>query len=175
MTGDPLRERLVRIGIISDTHGYLDARIIDAFIGTGALDQIVAAVEGTNYPGGCLLPDPDVRTAQDEDAARVLSTSHMAYLKVAEGCSQHCTYCIIPKLLGKKRSRPLPEVISEARGLLEAGVKELVLVAQDTTSYGMDLKPEVSLSQLVESLANLPNDSSIKSGALVEDHDLANA
>ena len=149
---------------------------VDAFIGTGAYDRIVAAVEGSKYPGGCLLPDPDIKPAQDKDAPRVLSTSHMAYLKVAEGCSRHCTYCIIPKLRGKKRSRPLPDVIAEAQSLLKAGVKELVLVAQDTTSYGKDLKPRVNLSQLVESLANLPADSpSMNSGSVVEDNDLANA
>jgi ribosomal protein S12 methylthiotransferase len=71
---------------------------VDAFIGTGAYDQIVAAVAGSNYRGGCLLPDPDIKPAQDKDASRVLSASHMAYLKVAEGCSRHCTYCIIPLL-----------------------------------------------------------------------------
>jgi ribosomal protein S12 methylthiotransferase len=148
---------------------------VDAFIGTGAYDRIVAAVAGSNYPGGCLLPDPDIKPAQDKDADRVLSASHMAYLKVAEGCSRHCTYCIIPKLRGKKRSRPLPEVISEARSLLEAGVKELVLVAQDTTSYGKDLQPKVNLSQLIESLANLPADPPMNLGAVVEDNDFASA
>jgi ribosomal protein S12 methylthiotransferase len=99
----------------------------------------------------------------------------MAYLKVAEGCSRHCTYCIIPKLRGKKRSRPLPEVISEASSLLESGVKELVLVAQDTTSYGKDLQPKVNLSQLVESLADLPAAPAMNSGTVVEDNDFANA
>ena len=148
---------------------------VDAFIGTGAFDQIVAAVEDSNYSGGCLLPDPDINPAQDQDVARVLSASHMAYLKVAEGCSRHCTYCIIPKLRGKRRSRPLPEVISEARSLLEAGVKELVLVAQDTTSYGNDLQPKVNLSQLVDSLANLPADPAINSGTVVESSDIVNA
>ena len=147
---------------------------VDAFIGTGAYDQIVAAVEGSNYPGGCLLPDPDIQPVQDKDASRVLSASHMAYLKVAEGCSRKCTYCIIPKLRGQKRSRPMPEVISEARDLLEAGVKELVLVAQDTTSYGKDLQPEVSLSQLVESLATLPADAAMNSGTVAKDADVAN-
>ena len=148
---------------------------VDAFIGTGAYDQIVSALEGSNYPGGCLLPDPDMNPAQDKNVSRVLSASHMAYLKVAEGCSRHCTYCIIPKLRGKRRSRPLPEVVSEARSLLEAGVKELVLVAQDTTAYGKDLQPEVNLSQLVENLANLPTEASINSGTVVVDNDSANA
>ncbi len=65
---------------------------VDAFIGTGAYDHIVEAVEGFKYSGGCLLPDPDSLPSQENDAPRTLSTSHMAYLKVAEGCSRHCTY-----------------------------------------------------------------------------------
>ena len=129
---------------------------VDAFIGTGAFDRIVEAIEGSTSSGGCLLPDPVTISPQEKDAPRELSTPHMAYLKVAEGCSQHCTYCIIPKLRGKKRSRPSEEILAEAQGLLAAGVKELVLVAQDTTSYGKDLQPPATLSQLVERLAQLP-------------------
>ena len=138
---------------------------VDAFLGTGAYDHIVAAVEGADRSSGCLLPDPDSNPAQDKNAPRELSESHMAYLKVAEGCSRHCTYCIIPKLRGKKRSRPPQEVIVEAQNLLDAGVKELVLVAQDTTSYGKDLQPAVNLSQLVESLAGLTVSPTRKPGA----------
>ena len=129
---------------------------VDTFIGTGAYDRVVEALQGSKYPGACLLPDPDSTSPQEKNAPRSLSTSHMAYLKIAEGCSRHCTYCIIPKLRGTKRSRPPEEIISEAQELLESGVKELVLVAQDTTSYGKDLKPRTSLSQLVENLAGLP-------------------
>ena len=141
---------------------------VDTFIGTGAYDHIVEAIEGSRYSGGCLLPDPDSISPQEKDAPRTLSTSHMAYLKVAEGCSRHCTYCIIPKLRGKKRSRLPQEVIAEAQGLLEGGVKELVLVAQDTTSYGTDLKPPASLSQLVESLAGLSVDPTRQPGARLD-------
>lgn len=129
---------------------------VDAFIGTGAFDRIVDAVEGAKFSGGCLLPDPSTISFQEKDVPRALSTSHMAYLKVAEGCNQGCTYCIIPKLRGKKRSRPAQEIVSEAQSLFASGVKELVLVAQDTTSYGKDLQPPASLSQLVEALATLP-------------------
>jgi ribosomal protein S12 methylthiotransferase len=148
---------------------------VDAFIGTGAFDHIVEAVEGEKYSGGCLLPDPDNISPQEKDAPRTLSTSHMAYLKVAEGCNRHCTYCIIPKLRGKKRSRLPQEVTSEAQNLLEAGVKELVLVAQDTTSYGADLKPPTSLSRLVESLAGLTVDFTRHDGAHVDGSDARHA
>ena len=136
---------------------------VDAFIGTGAFDRVVEAIEGSKYPNGCLLPDPDIISPQPQDAPRTLSTAHMAYLKVAEGCSRQCTYCIIPKLRGKKRSRPQEEVISEAKDLLDGGVKELVLVAQDTTSYGADLQPPATLSQLVDKLAALSTTSARKS------------
>lgn len=138
---------------------------VDAFIGTGAFDRVVEAIEGSKFPKGCLLPDPDVITPQEKDAPRALCTSHMAYLKVAEGCSRNCTYCIIPRLRGKKRSRQPEEVISEAQDLLEGGVKELVLVAQDTTSYGTDLQPPATLSQLLDRLAALPAAPARKSGA----------
>lgn len=140
---------------------------VDAFIGTGAFHYIVDAIEGSAYPNGCLLPDPAAILPQEKNAPRALSTSHMAYLKVAEGCSQQCTYCIIPKLRGKKRSRLPQDIIAEAQTLLADGVKELVLVAQDTTSYGKDLKPHASLSQLVENLASLSPQSAAGSGTWI--------
>ncbi|MGD2100257.1 MAG: 30S ribosomal protein S12 methylthiotransferase RimO [Desulfobacterales bacterium] len=140
---------------------------VDAFIGTGAFHHIVDAIEGSTFPNGCLLPDPGAAAPQENNATRALSTSHMAYLKVAEGCSQQCTYCIIPKLRGKKRSRPPQDIISEARDLLAAGVKELVLVAQDTTAYGKDLQPAASFSRLVEKLACLPLQDAASPGAWI--------
>jgi len=79
----------------------------------------------------------------------------MAYLKVAEGCSRHCTYCIIPKLRGKQRSRYLEDVVSEARDLISSGVKELILIAQDTTHYGMDLHPPVPFYRLLEKISEI--------------------
>jgi ribosomal protein S12 methylthiotransferase len=79
----------------------------------------------------------------------------MAYLKVAEGCSRGCTYCIIPKLRGSHKSRPLEDVVAEARDLVASGVRELILVAQDTTAYGSDLVPAVSLGRMVNRLATL--------------------
>ncbi len=140
---------------------------VDTFIGTGAFDRIVDAIEGKKFSGACLLPDPATISPQEKDVPRTLSASHMAYLKVAEGCSQHCTYCIIPKLRGTKRSRPPQEIIAEAQSLLADGVKELVLVAQDTTSYGKDLQPPASLSQLAEELATLPLQPAADPGAWI--------
>ena len=77
----------------------------------------------------------------------------MAYLKIGEGCDNHCTYCIIPKLRGKYRSRKMEDIINEAKDLAAKGVKELVVIAQDTTKYGFDLYDKEMLPTLLEELA----------------------
>ena len=128
---------------------------VDMFLGTGAFDRIVDAVGDAGSARAAILPDPDRAPGHDRDCPRVLSTPHMAYLKIAEGCSRDCTYCIIPRLRGRHRSRPLEDLIAEAKELITAGVKELILVAQDTTAYGRDLVPSRSLGRLVDSLAGL--------------------
>ena len=88
---------------------------------------------------------------------RLLTTGgHYAYLKIAEGCDKHCTYCIIPKIRGCYRSVPLGQLVEEARSLAEDGVKELVLVAQETTRYGVDLYGEKKLPELLRELCRIP-------------------
>jgi ribosomal protein S12 methylthiotransferase len=126
---------------------------VDVFLGTGAFDNIVDAVDDNLYSNQCLLPDPDLAPPQIGDSARVRQTKHMAYVKIAEGCSKHCTYCIIPKLRGEQKSRPADEILAEVGDLVADGAKELVLVAQDTTNYGKDLNPRFSLGRLVDQLA----------------------
>lgn len=85
---------------------------------------------------------------------RLLSTpAYSAYLKVAEGCSNYCSYCIIPDLRGKARSRPIDDIVQEAEALATQGVKEIIITAQDTTAYGLDLKGHPTLSELLQSLA----------------------
>jgi ribosomal protein S12 methylthiotransferase len=128
---------------------------VDVFLGTGAYDQIVGAVQDPKFTNQCVLPDPDLVTLQDKDSPRNLNQPHMAYLKIAEGCSKACTYCIIPKLRGNQHSRLPDDIVSEAGRLVAGGAKELVLVAQDTTAYGRDLVQPVNLGQLMESLAKL--------------------
>jgi len=128
---------------------------VDVFLGTGAFDQIVKAVQDPQFIHQCVLPDPDLVSLQGHDSPRDIRQSHTAYLKIAEGCSKTCTYCIIPKLRGKQKSRPPADIVSEARRLINQGVKELVLVAQDTTAFGKDLSKPTNLGQLVERLANL--------------------
>ncbi|MBE9544022.1 MAG: 30S ribosomal protein S12 methylthiotransferase RimO [Proteobacteria bacterium] len=131
---------------------------VDVLLGTGAFDQIIKAVREPQYAHMCVLPDPDLIEVQPRDAPRDLTMPHLAYLKIAEGCSKSCTYCIIPMLRGKQKSRPPQEIVSEATQLIANGVNELVLVAQDTTSYGNDLPIRTNLSRLMESLANIPID-----------------
>lgn len=128
---------------------------VDCFLGTGAFHEIVKVVASSSAPSKCLLPDPDLIPLQNQGATRALSLPHMAYLKIAEGCSRYCTYCIIPKLRGKQKSRRLEDIVVEARFLISSGVKELILVAQDTTFYGKDLLPPVPLSRLVENIAGI--------------------
>lgn len=129
---------------------------VDVFLGTGAYDQIVTAAAGAVRSGQCLLPDPDLLPLQRQDSPRTLSTGPMAYLKIAEGCSRHCSYCIIPRLRGTQKSRPLEDIAGEARALIRTGIRELVLVAQDTTFYGQDLQPPLELGRLLQTLVQIP-------------------
>jgi ribosomal protein S12 methylthiotransferase len=131
---------------------------IDVFLGTGAYNQIVEAVTIEKKTPTCIVPDPDAIDLVDDGAMRIQSTPHMAYLKIAEGCDRHCTYCIIPKLRGRQKSRAKAHILSEAATFIQAGVKELVLVAQDTTAYGRDLGLKGGLSGLLQELSELSND-----------------
>lgn len=126
---------------------------VDAFIGTGAFGDIVSAVEQNIGASKCLLPDPDRLAPYGKGFLRRLGLGPSAYLKIAEGCSRNCTYCIIPKLRGRQKSRPPKDVVDEALTLAAAGVRELVLVAQDTTGYGRDRTPPTGLAPLLQELA----------------------
>ncbi|MFP4039501.1 MAG: 30S ribosomal protein S12 methylthiotransferase RimO [Desulfosudaceae bacterium] len=129
---------------------------VDLFFGTGALDQLPAALDAA--PGAfarCVLPSPDRSVEQQPDDSRVCDPAYSVYIKIAEGCDRHCTYCIIPKLRGRQRSRPLGDIVTEARHLIESGARELILVAQETTAYGRDLSPSPGLPELLRSLSDL--------------------
>ena len=129
---------------------------VDAVVGTTAIEDIVAAVEGA-VAGK--KPDffRELSSAPARVKDRVLTTGgHYAYLKIAEGCDKHCTYCVIPKVRGPYRSVPMEELTEQAERLAEAGVKELILVAQETTLYGLDLYGEKSLHLLLRRLAQIP-------------------
>ncbi len=154
-------ERLIVVGCLPERYREDIVKSmpeVDAFLGTGAFDQIEKAVVDTKSSGSCLLSDPNVRILENGLAPRVTTEKHLAYLKIAEGCTSGCTYCIIPKLRGRHRSRPVSDIVAEARHLISGGVRELVLVAQDTTHYGHDLTPKTDLSRLLGTLAELSDD-----------------
>lgn len=127
---------------------------VDLFLGTGAYDRIVAAVLEEGTIGACLLPDPDAIDTTAPMHRRPL-TPWAAYLKIAEGCGRRCTYCIIPRLRGRQKSRPRATLLAEARALIAAGARELTLVAQETTAYGTDRTPPDHLAGLLTALAGV--------------------
>ena len=128
---------------------------VDAVVGIGANGDIIKTVEEVmsgvdtieKYPPQCELP---------LEGQRILTTPHYwAYLKIGEGCSNRCTYCTIPSIRGNMRSRSMENIIDEAKQLAELGVKELILIAQDTTSYGLDLYGELKLPELLNELCKI--------------------
>lgn len=125
---------------------------VDAVLGTNSYDDIVHALHevlnGKTYENFHTLEGlPSLR------AKRIVTTGgHFAYLKIAEGCSKHCTYCIIPSIRGAYRSVPMEELLTQAKELAAGGVKELILAAQETTLYGIDLYGEKSLYRLLDEL-----------------------
>ena len=128
---------------------------VDAVIGTTAHDEIFEVIEKT-LAGQKELDIQDVDRLVEIDAKRVVTTGgHYAHLKIAEGCDKHCTYCIIPKIRGSYRSVPVERLLKEAQDLADQGVKELILVAQETTLYGVDLYGKKSLHILLKKLCEI--------------------
>jgi len=100
---------------------------------------------------------PGTRRRPDARSPRLLSTPcHYAYLRIADGCDNRCAYCLIPSIRGPLRSRPIPDVVAEARALANCGVKELILIAQDTTAYGRDRRDGTALARLLDWLGRIP-------------------
>ena len=127
---------------------------VDAVIGIGANGDIASVCRDVAERKKVNLFPP--KLALSLEGGRVLTTpSHYAYLKIAEGCSNCCTYCAIPKIRGKFRSRDMENIIDEAKSLAENGVKELIVVAQDTTKYGIDLYGELKLAELLRELCKI--------------------
>ena len=128
---------------------------VDGILGTGSYYDIVAAVK--KVLAGKKLAQFDDIDAPIDETERILTTpEHYAYLKIAEGCDNHCAYCIIPQLRGRYRSRELDDVLYEARMLARDGVKEIIVVAQDITRYGIDLDcHEYLLPELMRQLCRI--------------------
>lgn len=128
---------------------------VDALVGTMAIEEIGAAIrEALAGEKGCHYRDLNAPPVARSE--RMVTTGgHYAYLKIAEGCDKRCTYCIIPKVRGNYRSVPMEALIAQAEKLAEGGVRELILVAQETTLYGMDLYGKKSLPELLHKLAEI--------------------
>ena len=128
---------------------------VDAVLGTTTYDSIIEAVEEA-LGGEHMLKCEDIDRLVLTNAKRMLTTGgHYAHLKIAEGCDKHCTYCIIPKLRGNYRSFPMEKLVKEAEELAAQGVKELILVAQETTLYGTDIYGKKSLHLLLKELCKI--------------------
>ena len=127
---------------------------VDGILGTGSYGDIVPAIEeamADQHPRRF----GNIHTAE-QGGGRILSTpAWFAYLRIAEGCDNHCAYCVIPSLRGKYRSRPMEDLLEEAGELSDAGVKELIVIAQDITRYGTDLYGEKRLANLLRELCKL--------------------
>ncbi len=129
---------------------------VDAVLGTNSYEEVANALEevqkGVHFEKYLALEDLPAHRAK-----RTLTTGgHYAHLKIAEGCDKHCTYCIIPKIRGNYRSVPMEELLAQAEELARQGVRELILVAQETTLYGIDLYGEKSLHVLLDKLNDIP-------------------
>ena len=129
---------------------------VDAVLGTTSFDDIIEALDKA-FEGEKYLEFKDISYLPDVDTKRMITTGGCyEYLKIAEGCDKHCTYCIIPKLRGRYRSVPMEKLVKQAEYMAEQGVKELVIVAQETTIYGCDLYGEKSLHKLLKELCRIP-------------------
>ncbi len=128
---------------------------VDAVLGTTSYDKIVEVIDEA-LQGHKSLELTDIDALPTVESKRLVTTGgHFAYLKIAEGCDKHCTYCIIPKIRGNFRSVPMERLIKEVRDLVEQGVKEIILVAQETTLYGIDLYGKKSLHVLLKELCKI--------------------
>lgn len=128
---------------------------VDAVLGTTSYDKLLEAIDEA-LEGNHTVTMTDINALPEVETKRLVTTGgHYAYLKIAEGCDKHCTYCIIPKIRGNFRSVPKEQLMKEAEYLAEQGVKELILVAQETTLYGKDIYGEKSLHVLVKELCKV--------------------
>ena len=128
---------------------------VDAIVGIASIDKINEALMSVVDDKACDFIDETVRTPIS-DTGRVISTGgYTEYLKIAEGCNKKCTYCVIPSVRGAYRSIPMEKLYAEAQSLVQRGVKELILVAQETTLYGVDLYKEKSICKLINKLSEI--------------------
>ena len=153
-------KKLVVIGCFVQRYGYRLAKEIeevDVWLGTGQIEQVMEFLDSKpRKQPAFLIKKPNYLA--DHNTPRLQTTPfYSAYLKIADGCSNKCTYCMIPRLTGPYRSRQLESLVTEAQQMAAAGVRELNLVAQDSTAYGQDLKKSTGLEWLLEKLIAIPD------------------
>ena len=127
---------------------------VDGMLGTGSYTDIVSAIEDLML-GSRPEYFADIHRTYEDGERLVATPPYTAYLKIAEGCSNGCAFCIIPKLRGRYRSRSMDALLSEAKKLADSGVKELIVIAQDITRYGLDLPEKATLARLLRELCKL--------------------
>ncbi len=127
---------------------------VNCILGTGSVEKICEAVRAA-YHGTSYRAFDDIDIASFGGERVVTTPEHFAYLQISEGCDNCCTYCVIPSIRGKFRSRPMSELVEEATELAELGIKELCLIAQDTTRYGEDLYGTYALDSLISELSQI--------------------
>ena len=153
-----LVKKIIVTGCLAQRHKDEIAKEIpevDAVIGIGANGDILKVIENVMSADDLIESFPP-QSELPLDGQRILTTpEHWAYLKIADGCSNRCTYCTIPSIRGDMRSRKMENIVDEAKQLAEVGVKELIVIAQDTTSYGLDLYGELKLPELLEKLCEI--------------------
>jgi ribosomal protein S12 methylthiotransferase len=129
---------------------------VDAFLGTTNFNEIAKIINKILKNNERIVSTANSDKAVEYDLPRILtSPSYTAYLKIAEGCDNYCTYCIIPKLRGKYKSRPIEKIVNEAKNLAKNGTKELIVIAQDITRYGIDLYGNYQLCELLKQLNSI--------------------
>ncbi len=152
-------QTLIATGCLAQQYGkdlMQDIPELDGVLGTGNIDEITKLVQASQGTRTMLIKGGTPKFLHDELMPRKRSTpNYLAYVKVAEGCDNYCTYCVIPYVRGHFRSRPEESVIREVQEMAAQGVKEIMVMAQDTTRYGHDLYGELRLPQLIQQLARI--------------------
>ena len=142
-------------------HRYKDELIkeipeVDAYLGTSSYDKIAEVILSVLDGKGYNVIDSEDRLVSTDNKRIITTGGYYEYLKIAEGCDKHCTYCIIPKVRGNFRSYPYEYILKQANELVDMGVKELILVAQETTMYGTDIYGKKCLGELLHKRAQIP-------------------
>ncbi len=154
---DHINKKIIVTGCLAERYlNLMDEEFpeVDAVLGLGSNDNIVETINSVMLDKRVIAPSD--KSAHNMEGKRMLSTMpHYAYLRIADGCSNRCSYCAIPLIRGNMRSRTMENILAEAEDLAQKGVKELVVVAQDTTAYGLDLYGKYALPELLKKLCKI--------------------